>query len=138
MEQLADSAGVEERELQAGFARLYERWIDAWDRHDQSALCQLIAPEFTYTDIAGRLWGREQYLAMNATYEDPDQVTSFSNIKVRLYGSVAVVNGTYEWRAIPRNRDPFTISPRFTATWVESGEQWWCVAHHTTIQMPGV
>jgi ketosteroid isomerase-like protein len=73
----------------------------AWARHDLPTLERLVTDDYIHTDILGLVQNKDEWLAdvrSRAATEQPAHELLFEDLKVQLYGDVAVVTGRNIWR----------------------------------------
>src|SRR5205823_2600285 len=85
---------------------------------DAKKLADYFAPDYSYTDLDGKMMNRDERLKSIAALDNSKTV--FSNINVRTYGPTGVVTG------MATNADG--TRTRFTQTWAWQGGRWWLVA----------
>jgi len=125
--QSSDSSSADKSLLIA----LENAWNQAQLHHDSRALEAIVADSFISTDNDGVITNKAQFLADN---KDPNYVPTVmanSDMRVFLYGKVAVVAGTYHAKGKYKGK-PFDHYGRFTDTWVNLNNTWQCVATHTS------
>ena len=106
-------------------------WNQAVINRDAAALTRIYADEYIGTDAEGMVWNKAQDIDIDTT--GPSRLASYKldDLKVRLYGDVAVVTG--------RNTTRGTLvgvtasgQYRFTDVFVKRDGRWQCVANQTT------
>jgi len=107
---LGGPAGAQEQAERADVEAAERLWSDAWTNGDKDTYRHLLAEEFTWTYITGRVIGKDE--AIEAL--DPFVVTESSKT-IHLYGDTAVVYGIA--RLTFRGRP---ITERFVRVWVKS------------------
>lgn len=111
---------------------LENAWNQAQLAKDTKALNELVGERFVYTDTDGTVMNRAAFFAdtKNPAYT----ATSASNdgVLVHLYDGFAIVTGRYHTKGTYKGRG-FDHRGRFTDTWVRRGENWQCVASHTSL-----
>lgn len=111
---------------------LENAWNKAEEREDVRALDELLASTLAYTDYDGTFMNKLQFLeSVKEAAEKPDQIVS-ENVTVQMYGSSAVVAGTYREKGMARGK-PYQRHGRFTDTWVKQNGTWQCVASQSTL-----
>ena len=110
---------------------LESAWNQAQLHHDSKALDGLVADTFISTDNDGTFQTKAQFLADNDDLSYAPNVMTNTDEKVFLYGSAAVVAGTYHAKGLNRGK-PFDHYGRFTDTWIYLDGKWVCVASHTS------
>jgi len=117
---------------------LIHQWDEAYARRDGPALARLLADEFTFTTPTGAVINRAQYLSANLKAPDIAVETPIGSddIKVRTYGSVAVVSSRAAQRGQRFDRDP-KVRFRYTDVLVKRQGRWQAVASQATrVTMP--
>jgi ketosteroid isomerase-like protein len=124
----ATAAGDEQQ-----LKELLRQWDEAYARRDGPALNNILADEFVFTAPNGLVINRMQYLSANLKAPDiavETPVTS-EDVRVRVYGSTAVVTSTAAQRGQRFNRDP-NVRFRYTDLWVKRNRRWQAVASQST------
>jgi len=119
---------------QSKLIALENAWNQAQLHHDARALQSLVADSFVYTDYDGTVMNKAAFLN---DLQDPAYHASLianDDVSVHLYSQAAVVFGTYHTKGSYKGK-PFEHFGRFTDTWIQSGDQWQCVASHTNLLM---
>lgn len=110
---------------------LENAWNQAQLHHDSKALDSLVADTFISTDNDGVLMTKAQFLADNKDPSYAPTVMANSDVQVLMYGTAAVVAGTYHAKGTNGGK-PFDHYGRFTDTWVYQNGKWQCVSTHTS------
>jgi uncharacterized protein (TIGR02246 family) len=112
---------------------LEHTWKDAVVKRDAAALERLYADEYISTDQEGMVWTKVQDIAIDTEAATPSRVTSYKldDLKVRVYGDVAVVTGRNTTTGTLFGKTASTKS-RFTDVFVKRNCRWQCVADHAT------
>jgi ketosteroid isomerase-like protein len=121
------SANTEERLI-----ALEKMWDQAQLLRDAGALNHLISPNFINTEWDGTVSGRQKFLA---DIRDPlyKPITmSIQNVFVQLYGSTAIVTGTYHSKGSYKDRSYDHVG-RFTDTWIFENGRWICIASQASL-----
>jgi len=124
----AQEGGVE----QARILTLENAWNQAVQQKDSHALRMLLAPDLIYVESDGTLMDKTEYLASVQTPSLRLVRIVNESTSVRVYGSVAVVNGVCREDGVKSGK-PYTIRERFTDTWIRRGDSWVCVASESTL-----
>ena len=107
-------------------------WNQAQLHHDAKAMDSLVADSYVNTESDGSVQNKAEFLASikdKAAYHA--ETMSNSDVKVRLYGNVAVVTGAYRAKGVASGK-PFDNRGRFTDTWLLLNGRWQCVASHAS------
>jgi ketosteroid isomerase-like protein len=125
----AGQADNPEQELRE---RLRE-WDEAYARRDREALNRILADDLFFTDAAGKVNNKAQYIM--AIIKSPDisliESVGSDDLKIRLYGDAAVVTGRSGIRGRPRHPATRNLF-RFTDLWVKRQGRWQVVASQVT------
>src|SRR5689334_19796964 len=111
---------------------LESAWNQAQMQKDVSAVEQLLAPTFIYTDYDGLVQDKKKFLA---DLKDPAyHATSMINEDAQVfpYPNAAVVVGTYHTKGTYKGK-AFEHRGRFTDTWLYQDGKWMCVASHISL-----
>ncbi|MBX9773732.1 MAG: nuclear transport factor 2 family protein [Xanthobacteraceae bacterium] len=85
---------------------------------------KLLAPDFSFIDAAGHEHSRREVL--NALKASPR--SAGSAIKVRDYGRVALISGSYQSAQAGERSDLFALD-----VWVKDGSKWRALIHHNNV-----
>ena len=110
---------------------LENAWNQAQLHHDSKALEALVSDAFISTDNDGVIQNKAQFLADNKDPAYAPSLMANSEMRVFLYGKVAVIAGIYHAKGKYKGK-PFDHYGRFTDTWVFLEGTWRCVASHTS------
>ena len=103
---------------------LEEKWRGAQHGNDVAAFLTLLSPDLTFIGTSGSLRNRSDYIASRSSSVLPRAKTyEISEVRVRMFGSVAVVTGREETTGTG-----VEFQGRFTHVWVRDAEQWRLVA----------
>jgi ketosteroid isomerase-like protein len=123
----AQTSGTAEQEL----ITLENAWKQAVVNRDAASLQRLYAAEYLSTDQEGIVWDKAQDIAIDTTGGSRLASYKLDDLKVRLYGNVAVVTG--------RNTSKGTFhgsaaqgQSRFTDVFVKRDGRWQCVTSQVT------
>lgn len=105
-----------------------ERFGRAWAARDIEALRAMLAPDYVHTDLEGRVFDREGWLAY-AAQQAHGSAVSFHDVQYREYGSVAIVLGANG--IVGGNMGEATI--RFTQVWQLTVDGWRRLAFQATL-----
>jgi ketosteroid isomerase-like protein len=121
--------GSEKREKE--LITLQNRWATARVAGDVAFLERLYAREFRITAMNGTIVERDADIAKFASGElKPDSITD-EDLKVSVYGDVALVTGRENMRGSYQGRSA-ELSILFTNVFVWRDGRWQLVAHHST------
>ena len=108
--------------------RLERAWWDAQQHDDSLSFMRLLAPDLTFIGTSGSLRDRASYIASRQGSWIPRAATfTLSELRVRLYGTVAVVTG----RGTTTGAG-VAGSARFTDVWVLRAGMWQLVVIQRT------
>jgi ketosteroid isomerase-like protein len=112
---------------------LEHTWKDAVVKRDAAALQRLYADEYVSTDQEGLVWTKAQDIAIDTDTAAFSRVMSYKldDLKVRVYGDVAVVTGLNMSKGTLFGKAASTKS-RFTDVFVKRDGHWQCVANQAT------
>ena len=117
--------GIAEQEL----LNLMQDWMNAEVKADMAFLDQFIAEDCSITDPVGAVWTKAQFLGGLKSGEGAVISFALDNMRARVYGDVAVVNGRMTAKQTFRGQD---ISGQYqcTDTFIKKAGRWQCVAIH--------
>ena len=128
----AQGSTHEEDETQ--LAALENAWDQAELHNDPAALKVRLTDEFIITEPDGEMLTKGQLMATTADRSYHYDVLVSEGYRVRVYGTVAVVTGTYHEKGSAKGK-PFDRRDRFTDTWLKFGGGWQCAASHDSLAM---
>ena len=117
-------------EIRAELERLYAEWFTAIPRHDDEFFGRVLADDWVYTNIAGEVRGKLEYLDyIKQVPQDapPNELLAF---EVRLFGDIAIVHGDYAVTSAAAGAPHLGSRTRFTAVWIRRGGPWQALTHH--------
>ncbi|MBC7923314.1 MAG: nuclear transport factor 2 family protein [Ferruginibacter sp.] len=123
----AQSPGGTEKEL----IRLQNEWATARIKGDVAFLENLYAKEFRITAMNGSVVERDADIAVFASREMKPELITDEDMKVSLYGEVAVVTGRENLKGTYKGI-PGEFALRFTNVFVRRDGHWQLVTHHST------
>lgn len=123
--------------------QLERDWSAAYLKHDARAIDQILADDFVGIDGRGIITNKAQEIEEAKTPDlgAPSPVfivldETVTDMKVRPYGNVAVVNGRTIEKIKSKEKES-TIEYRRTTVWVKREGRWQCVSFHgSRILMP--
>jgi ketosteroid isomerase-like protein len=103
-------------------------WTNAAVKQDAAGLQRFMADDLQYAHAGGQTQNKEQYIA--AVTKGPAHYESFTfgDVKVKLYGKVAVLTGFVDVKMV--NQEPFRV--RTLQVYTENNGQWQMSAHQST------
>jgi ketosteroid isomerase-like protein len=121
------SSGGAEKEL----LKVEDDWKESVVKRDAAALRRLYADEYMSTDPEGMVWSKAEDVEIDTT--GISRLTSYKldDLKVRLYGDVAVVTGRNTSKGTLHGRAASSQS-RFTDVFLKRDGRWQCVATQAT------
>ena len=120
--------GTAEQEL----LNLFQDWMNAEVKGDMEFLDRFIADDWVSTDPAANVWTKAQFLAGLKSGEGVVKSFVLDNMKARIYGDAAVVNGRMTANQTFKGQD---ISGQYQCTdvFIKKGGRWQCVAIHLSV-----
>ncbi len=102
----------------AGLTQVVDGYFAAIKASDTKKLSEYFAPDYSFTDVDGKMFGRDERLKLVASQDNSKLV--FSDLNVRTYGGTGVVTG------LATGADGNCT--HFTQTWAWQSGRWWLVA----------
>ncbi len=120
----------------ADLQKVANRWDDAVGQRDQYALELVLSPQFIGITESGEVENRD-IVVSQMVMKDAPKVTLTQNVtSVRIFGDVAVVNGTYD-RAYQGSRlshtQPKDQKGVFSQVYVRARTTWQCINSQRTL-----
>ena len=127
------TSGLQGRgQVESKILALEDKWRAAQHRNDVEAFMALLSPDLTFIGTSGSLRDRSDFIASRAASWIPRAATyEYSELRVRVFGSVAVVTG----REATTGKG-VAFQGRFTHVWAEQSGVWRLVAIQRTDILP--
>ncbi len=111
---------------------LMQDWMNAEVKADMAYLDRFIADDCVITDPVGTVWTKAQFLGGLKSGEGAVQSFVLDNMKARIYGDAAVVNGRMTAKQKFQGQD---ISGQYqcTDTFIKKDGRWQVVAIHLSM-----
>lgn len=116
----------------AHLIKLNNLYDKALINHDTAVLNRIYAEEFVYTNPEGKVLNRQDQITSIAVSEMKWENGQSEDVKVRVYGDMAVMTGAFMAKGNYRG-NPLTIHERFTAVWIKKDTTWQMVAEQGNI-----
>ena len=107
-------------------------WADGYLKHDPVRLDRVRDDDWTYSGDSGVVVTKEEADKMFQTDTTKYLSFDYEELKPRIYGNAAVVNGREKMRWESGGKED-SASYRITAMFVKRGNQWRCVASHSSL-----
>jgi ketosteroid isomerase-like protein len=118
---------MEQQVMKAGLE--YARIIRT---QDATAIEQILADEYTFTDETGRVKNKAEDIAGYKAGDSKFEIADITDQKVRVIGNgSAVETGTFRIKGTHKGK-AFDHSERYTTVWVWRGGRWQVVADHVS------
>src|SRR6267378_224178 len=111
---------------------LENKWNAAYKRGDIATMGSLLADDFIITLEDGSTSSKSGYIAHNGDSTLHVRTSEMSDLKIRTYGSTAVVTGAYHETGVSRGK-PYEYRDRFTDVWMRIHGGWQVIASHYSI-----
>ncbi len=111
---------------------LYEEWFARVGPDRGDFFEEVLAPDWVYIDYNGIERGKADYEPYIAGVPPGSAPRSPRDLRVRLVGDVAIVDGSYAIPAAEGADGETETVIRFTAVWVDRDGSWVALAHHTS------
>ncbi len=118
-----------DRDIAAVKAADAER-IRATTSNDFEALGKVLADDLVYTHSSGTTETKAEFIEALRSGRAKYQSIEPSDLRVRLYGTMALVNG--QSKVVTGGREPKTFEIRWTQAWVKRGGRWQLVNWQST------
>jgi uncharacterized protein (TIGR02246 family) len=106
-------------------------WAQAALKGDAAALDKILADDMTHTHGGGRTESKAQFLEAIRSGAQKYEAIDYDEIKVRVYGSTAIVTSEPNIRTV-NSGVPSSSHSRFLHVYVKQGGAWRLVAHQST------
>ena len=103
-------------------------WTQAAVKQDSAALHKYLAEDLQYAHAGGKTQDRDEYIAAVMTGPSHYESFTFSDVKVKVYGKVAVLTGFVDVK-MP-GQDTFRV--RTLQVYTDYNGQWQMAAHQST------
>lgn len=111
---------------------LEQRLVRAWLESDRDAVDAILADDWAVIDPGGRIINKAQVMEEFKTGERRLEAGTIDEVKVRLFGDVAVVTGKTVAEGSYQGNS-FSVKLRFTDVCVRRGDDWQVVASQGTL-----
>lgn len=111
---------------------LENAWNQAELQHDPGAVDQILTDDFVITEPDGSLQSKRDHMAFMSDKSYHYDLLVSENFRIKVYGTVGVVLGTYHEKGKYRGRS-FDRRGRFTDTWIKLKGTWYCVTSHDSL-----
>ncbi len=98
---------------------------------DADALEEMLAPDFTYTHMGGRVEPRDELIESVHKGRHNDRM-DFEHMAVRTYPNTTIVNGLNHMRIDYPDRESLAFDAHFTGVWVDVDGASKLVVYHST------
>ena len=129
--EIAMLAQTQVESVEQALIKLENGWADALVRRDVAFLDQILADDFMTTSSAGIVSTKAQIVASLKSGEYKFLSAVLDEIKVRIYGDVAIVTGRNTVKSMREGKD-ISGQERWTDTWIKRDGRWKCVATHNS------
>jgi uncharacterized protein (TIGR02246 family) len=119
-------------ETRAELERLYAEWFAAIPRHDDEFFGRVLADDWVYTNIAGEVRGKVEYLDYIKQVPEDAPPNELLALDVRLFGDIAIAHGDYAVTSAAAGARDLGSRTRFTAVWIRRDGDWQSLTHHGT------
>ena len=122
-------AQTQTKSVEQELIKLVNDWMNAEVKADMAFLDRFIAEDCVITDPVGAVWTKAQFLEGLKSGEGAVMSFALDNMKARIYGDAAVVNGRMTAKQAFRGQD---ISGQYQCTdvFIKRAGRWQCVAIH--------
>jgi ketosteroid isomerase-like protein len=103
-------------------------WTQAAVKQDSAGLRRYMAEDLQYAHAGGNTQNRDEYIAAVTRGASHYESFTFSDVKVKLYGKVAVLTGFVDVKMT--GQDAFRV--RTLQVYTENNGQWQMAAHQST------
>src|SRR5215469_10307323 len=103
-------------------------WTQAAVKQDSAALHKYLAEDLQYAHAGGKTQNRDEYIAAVTTGPSHYESFTFSDVKVKVYGKVAVLTGFVDVKLA--GQEPFRV--RTLQVYTDYNGQWQMAAHQST------
>lgn len=105
-----------------------EGWTGAAVKQDKAGLEKYLAGDLQYAHAGGQLQNKEQYIAAVTNGPARYESFTFSDLKIRFYGSAAVLTGYVDVKLVGQN----VFRVRTLQVYTNAGANWQMAAHQST------
>jgi hypothetical protein len=116
-------------QIREDFERLYLDWFSRVGRDPDDFFERVLSDDWVYVDYHGEVRGKADYGPYVAVVPAERAPAHPQGLKIRLFGDVAVVHGSYQ---APGGGVDVDRTLRFTAVWIHRSGSWQALAHHTS------
>ena len=117
--------------MEAAIHELEQRRWQAMIDADLQVLDELLHQDLRYTHSTAAVDSKESYLAAIERGTFDYRAVNNSEVEIRIFDNVALVNGTAEITVVARERE-FLLRSRYTCVWLSTIEGWKFLAWQNT------
>jgi ketosteroid isomerase-like protein len=111
--------------------RVEQAQNDAFLKKDRASYEQLLADDYVYIHSNGTVTNKTQEIADTMSADNKWTASKLENLKVRIYGDVAVVTGA---QTLTGSSKGYVAGPRrITDLWVRRNRRWQTIGGQTTL-----
>lgn len=115
---------------------LEAKWNDAYKQRDFVTLNSLLADDFVITVENGTTYSKSGYIAASGSGATQVEISTMSELKVRMHGNTAVVTGAYHEKGTSSGK-AYEYHDRLTDVWMKIGGRWQLIASHYSLPVRG-
>lgn len=108
------------------------KWTESYKQHCIDILSSLLADDFVITVEDGNVYSKAGYISHTADAKVRVDVAEMSDIRVRIHGDTAVVNGAYHEKGESSGKR-YEYNDRFTDVWMRVSGKWQVIASHYSV-----
>src|SRR5262249_36611488 len=111
--------------------RLEQEYDKAWLQQDAAAFERLLADDVKQIDPEGKVLSKAEIVANAKSGNVKFEVGQSDDVKVRVYGDTAVLNGRWTEKSTDKGK-PFAGTLQMTIVWVKRNGKWQVVSDQVT------
>jgi ketosteroid isomerase-like protein len=118
--------------IRSELEQLYAEWFAAIPRHDNVFFERTLSDDWVYTNIAGEVRGKAEYLEYVKPVPADAPPNELLALEIRPFGDIVLAHGEYAVTSAAAGARDLGSRTRFTAVWIRRGGAWQSLTHHGT------
>ena len=113
---------------------LEQKWTDAYRVRNITVMTSMLHDDFVITVEDGSVYGKVGYMSHTMDTATQVELAEESNLKVHVFGNVAVVTGAYHEIGSSKGKR-YEYRDRLTDVWMKNGSQWQLIAAQYSVPL---
>ena len=127
-----NSANAQESSDAATIRELEGKWAESYKSRQVDVLSTLLADDYVITFEDGSVHSKVGLISHTARAAEHVTISEFSDLKIRMHGSTAVVTGNYHEQGTSDGKT-YDYNDRLTDVWMKVDGKWKLIVSHYSI-----